>query len=164
MIRSTKWLALGGLLATGLVMVVGCGKKGPPPRPPIEASAVVGKWIEVSESGAASPRLQWSPPKEHLRYLVLNEDQTFEYSVHTKSGDPAKKKGKAEGTWEIDTQENIIVFTTTKSTLKEGDEFYDGLPVSSLGVKEKNIKDKGLVEVLITTDQEESGATYVRAD
>ena len=157
MMHATKRLVWGGLLATGVVMAIGC-EKGPR-RPAIDESAIVGSWIEVVEQAAPSPRVRARAETKYVRHLTINADKTFEFTLRTKSGEPAKLK--SEGTWAV--EEKVLVFKVTDSTIADKDERRNWAPESSDGIREKDIAGEGLIEVIETIDLEGMLVNYKRA-
>jgi hypothetical protein len=156
MMHATKRLVWGGLLATGVVMMMGC-ERGPS-RPAIDESAIVGKWVEVVEQAAPSPRMRARAETKYVRHLTINADKTFEFALHTKSGEPTNLK--SEGTWAV--EEKVLVFNVTDSTIAEKDERRAWAPESSDGVREKDIAGEGLIEVMETVDLEGMVVDYKR--
>jgi hypothetical protein len=161
MIRLSKWLVLGGLLAAGIVMAIGCERSG---RPPIEVPAVAGDWIELVEAGAPgarTPAVREGEKKEY-RHISLNADNTFVLTLQTKAGTPAKDANKVEGTWTLG-ERNLIIFTVMNNTFPEGDPRRDWEPVRSLGVVRRTVAGKGEVDVLTVEDQT-GPVSFVRAN
>ena len=161
MIQSVKQLVLAGLVVAGAVIVFGC--EGQPGRPPFEASALVGNWIEVADQASINPRMRGAGAgKTEYRYLVLNADNTFEFSVRDKSGKPAKGDNKIEGSWQIKKSE--LVFTVTNSTFPKADERNDWAPETSLGIEKKQVQGRGITEVLTVVDLTGMPTTFVRTE
>lgn len=157
MIRSARSV-LSGLLLVGVAAATGC-EKGPT-RPPIDASAIVGSWIELADQGPPSPRVQPRKEQTHLRHLTLKEGKTFEFSLRTKAGKPTKHK--IEGTWAI--EDNEVVFKVSSSTFADNDERRDWAPESSLGIRRKDVSGRGEVEVFSIVDLEGFQTSYVREE
>ena len=162
MIRSTNRLALGGLLAVGIALATGCQKKYTPP--PIDTSAIVGNWIEVVEQVPTSPRVPVASAKKHLRHVTINADKTFEFTLRTASGVPVKKKN-SEGAWEVRPEEGaeLLYFEVANTTFGEDDERRDWAPMSSIGIRKRDVGGHGVVETLVIEDLEGENITYIRA-
>jgi hypothetical protein len=159
MIHSAKWLVLAGLLATGLVLVSGCDRGSG--RPPINTSAITGNWIELADQSAANPRMQGATKgKKTFRYLVINPDNTFEFSLRNKSGEPVGE-GVAKGSWAL--KGNTLVFEVTENTFDEQEEAHEWAPESSVGINRRSIKGTQ-TEVLSVVDLSGLPTAYVRAD
>jgi hypothetical protein len=157
MVRSSKQLVLGGFLAVGLVAAIGCEKHYT--RPPIDTSAILGSWIEIVQQGKPSPRVRAREPQAYVRYITLNEDKTFEFTLRTRDGKPTKYK--AEGTWAI--EENTLKFKVTSSTFAEKDERRNWVPESSLGIHKRDVGAEGRIDALPIADLEETVVDYKRA-
>lgn len=165
MIRSNKRLVFLGLLATGMMIATGCGKGSRKP-PPVDENALAGNWIEYTGKITSSPRARTTDTKKKksIRYLTVNADKTFEFSLKDNSGKPAKKGKKVEGTWEINLEEQEIIFTVTNNAFKAGEEGHDWAPMSSYGPKEKDVSGQGMMMMLSVADISGSSTMYKRAD
>lgn len=162
MIRSMNRLALGGLLAVGIAVATGCQKKYTPP--PIDTSAIVGSWMEVVEEAPANPRMPTASPKKYLRNLTINADKTFEFTLRTASGDPVKNRS-SEGAWDVRAEEGaeLLYFDVANTTFGEDDDRRDWAPVSSIGIRKRDVGGHGVVETLVIEDLEGENVTYIRA-
>lgn len=159
MFRSMRRIVLIGLLASGVVVVTGCGKKGS--RPPIDQATIVGSWIEVVAQGRSNPRIKLAEATE-LRQITIKADNSFEFVLLSKSGEPLKKNEKAEGTWKIDPVENALVFEVTNNTFPADDERRDWAPASSLGLSMREIGGQGQVEILEIIDLQDAPTAFKR--
>jgi hypothetical protein len=162
MTLSTKRLACGGLLAAGLLVVASC-ERGPG-RPPIDTTQLVGNWIELADQAAVNPRARVADEekKKDYRYIAFKNDNTFEFSVRTESGEPTKDKGQIEGTWAI-TTENTITFTVTNNTFADGSERRDWAPEFSAGISQKEAPGRGTIQALTIVDVEGGATAFTRA-
>lgn len=153
MILSTKRLIFGGLLAAGFVLAAGCDRG--PDRPPVDTTKLVGDWIEMANQAAINPRVPSADQqkKKEYRYITFKNDNTFEFSVRTESGEPTKDKGKIEGTWTI-TPENTLTFKVTGNTFADGSERRDWAPESSVGISQREGPERMPIEVITIVDVE----------
>jgi hypothetical protein len=153
---SAKRVVLVGLLAAGILCGPAC-KKGSS-RPPIESSAIVGKWVEVKDQGERSPRAAPRKETKFVRHITLNPDNTYVMTLYTQSGEATKDK--IEGTWKI--EDNMLVFQTTSSTFGQKDERRDWAPESSDGIVKRNMPGEGTIEVLSVIDMYGTVTYYKR--
>lgn len=161
MTRFAKRPLLVGLLAAVVVIASGCERQAG--RPPFEASALVGNWIEIADQASVNPRMRGAGAgKTEYRYLVFNADNTFEFSVRSKSGKPAKGNNKIEGTWQITSNE--LIFAVTNSTFPKADERNDWAPETSLGIEKKQVQGRGITEILTVVDLTGMPTTFVRTE
>ena len=161
MIRLAKRPAVCGVLATTMLLAAGC-ERGSGGRP-LDTTTIAGRWIELADQSAVNPRMPGATGrKQELRYLVINQDNTFEFGLADSSGQPLEGSGKIQGTWEI--SGNEVIFSVTGSTFPSGDERNDWGPELSFGPKNTNIPKRGLTEVLPITDKTGMVINYVRAD
>ncbi len=158
--RNGKPLALIAAALVGLVLMDGCKKK--PSRPPINESAVVGKWIEIPTAEIANPRAAAAAPEKVRRYIDIKDDHTFVFSLRDKAGKP-KGKATAEGTWKVNPQTNVIEFEVTKNGFDKNSEKYDWVPATSVGVHRGAVKNQGETDILSITDQTDTPYNYIHA-
>lgn len=139
------------LVASGLV-VSGCGKSRPP-EAILNDAAVVGSWIEAPpKAGGPSRRVRPSAPQEFLSHVTINADQTFVFSLRTLDGAPTKDDKKAEGTWEINTELNIIEFTVGKNPFKSGETGHDWAPKTMSEMTQKEVAGGGMSDIIYAYD------------
>ena len=160
MTRNGKPLVLVALALGGLVLMDGCSKK--PSRPPIDEAAIAGKWIEIPVTETGNPRAAAGAGEKYRRYVEINADHTFVFSLRDKAGKP-KGKQKAEGTWKVNKEKNVIEFEVTNNTFDKSDEKYDWVPASSVGVHKGPVKGQGETDILSITDQTDTPYNYIRA-
>ena len=162
MIRSRRQPFFRGLLAAGIVAVVVSGCDKGPTRPPIDAAATVGSWVEIVEKVKANPRVAGREEGKNSRFLTVKADNTFEMGFRTPAG--KETKDTIEGTWVYQKEDNMLVFEISSSTFSEKDERRYLAPESSFGVRKQNIEGEGLIEVYAISDRDGMMAMFKRGD
>jgi hypothetical protein len=159
MIRSTNRLFWSVLLVAGVVATSGCKKEEG--RSPIDTTAMVGNWVEVTEQAKVNPRVADTGEGDLVRHLNVKADNTFVQTYTTPAG--KETNDKIEGTWTLDQKDNIVTFEITDSTFGESDERRDSAPQSSVGVYKQSVEEEGLIEVLLVDDRMGGSVTFKRA-
>ena len=68
------------LLAAATLIVTGCGKSRPP-EATLSDSDIVGSWLEVPRTEAATARrVKTVEEQKFLRHVTINADKTFAFS------------------------------------------------------------------------------------
>jgi hypothetical protein len=160
--RFSRRAALPVLLVASALVASGCGKSRPQ-EAVLSDAAVVGSWIEAPPKAVESARrARPSAPQEFLRHVTLNADKTFVFSLRKLDGAPPKDDKKAEGTWELNTQLNVIEFTVGTNQFKSGDTGYDWVPKTMSEMARQEVAERGMSDIIHAYDQTGSSAKLVR--
>jgi len=150
--RFSKRAALPVLLVASALVASGCGKSRPP-EAILSDAAVVGSWIEAPPKAVeSSRRARPSAPQEFRRHVTLNADKTFVFSLRTLDGAPTKDDKKAEGTWEINTELNVVEFTVSKNPFKSSETGHDWVPETMSELAQKEMAEGGMSDVIYAYD------------
>jgi hypothetical protein len=158
----SRRVTLGVLLVTGVLVATGCGKSRPK-ETTLNDTLVTGSWIEVPPKAAApSARVRSSAPQEFLRHITVNADKTFVFSLRTLDGKPTKDDKKVEGTWELNTELNLIEFTVGNNPFKTNETGHDWVPETMSQLGKKDVPGKGMTEVIFVSDLAGGSAKLMR--
>ena len=157
----SKCLTLSILLVTGVVIATGCGKSRPKELA-LSDAAIAGTWVETAPKVAASARRMRTTQQEFIRHLVMNADQTFVFSLRELDGSPTKDDKKIEGTWAIDSEQNVVALTVTNNPFKSSETGYDWVPETLSEMTNKEIQGYGKTDVIYATDVGARSARLVR--
>jgi hypothetical protein len=159
--RFSKRVTIPLLLVAGVLVVAGCGKSRPE-EAVLSDDAVVGNWLESPPKVVASARRAQTEPQKFLRHVTLNADKTFVFTLRTMSGDPTKDDKQITGTWEIDGEQNMVMFTVTDNGFKAGETGRDWVPESLHEMTQREIADRGMTDIIYATDLASRSAKMVR--
>ena len=158
----SKSVTFSVLLVAGVLVATGCGKSRPP-ETTLSDSAVAGSWLESAPKVVASARrTQTAEPQQFLRHITVNADKTFVFSLRTLDGAPAKDDKKVEGTWEIDSEQNMVILTVTNNPFKPNETGYDWVPEKMFDLTQKEIAGEGKTDIVYATDLRDRSANLVR--
>lgn len=159
--RFSKRVTVPLLLVAGMLVVTGCGKSRPQEAVLTDA-AVVGNWLETAPTNVSSGRRAKTETQEYRRHVTLNADKTFVFSLRTLDGDPTKDNKQTTGTWKIDTEQNMVMFTVAENGFKAGETGRDWVPEFLYQLARKDIDGRGMTDVIYSTDLTGKSARLVR--
>ena len=159
--RFSKRVTVSLLLVVGVLAVTGCGKSRAQ-EAVLTDDAVVGDWLESPPKVVASVRRAQTEPQKFLRHVTLTADKTFVFTLRTLDGNPTKDNKQTTGTWEIDSELNMVIFTVTDNAFKSGETGRDWVPESLSEMTRKDIADRGKTDVIYATDLAGGSAKLVR--
>ncbi len=160
--RFSKRVTVPLLLVAGVLVVAGCGK-GRAQEDILTADTVVGDWLESPPKVLPpSARRAKTKPQNFRRHVTLNADQTFVFSLRTLDGDPTKDNKQTTGTWDVDTDQNMVIFTVTDNPFKSSETGRDWVPESLSEMTQKDIADRGMTDIIYATDLTGDSAKLVR--
>jgi hypothetical protein len=158
----SKPVTLFVLLAAGALIATGCGK-GRPAETTLTDALVAGSWLEIAPKVVPSARrAETVKPQNFLRHVTLNADKTFVFSLRTLDGAKTKDDKKVEGTWEIDKEMNVVVFTVTDDPFKSGEEGYNWVPETLSQLIKKEVEGLGKTDVIYAEDLAGGSSKLVR--
>jgi len=149
------------LLVAGTLIATGCGK-GRTQEAVLSDSLVVGSWLEPPPREMPSARRAQTVAREFVRHITINADKTFVFSLRTLDGGPTKDDKKVEGTWAIDSAQNMVILTVTKNPFKSNETGYDWVPETLSEMAEKEIAGQGQTDIMYAMDLGGRSAKLVR--
>lgn len=156
-----KPVAFCVLLVAGTLIATGCGK-GRTQEAVLSDSLVVGSWLEAPPREIPSARRAQTVAREFVRHITINADKTFVFSLRNLDGSLTKEDKKVEGTWTIDSAQNLVVLTVTNNPFKASETGYDWVPEALSEMAEKEIAGQGKTDVIYATDLTGRSAKLVR--